>query len=753
MNSDPAICLLESKLGPIYEKIYHSRKELPEKFEVAQMSKQINDLQIELENERRLLCMELRNRAGEAGSKLGKFNQNLAVISFGLDKVHSNSQDLAQFCSQLAVNFTHITDKLDTATTIVSRAVMVQNYLKDISIYDLDEDFEKIKEKLKKANGLSFGEPGDEELLESLIKREAENYYYYNFLINMKSTKGMTTKYVNLHRTAEYVSKLLKIVDIAVKQKVAQTAFQNIKKHQSILIMTLLKQFNDDKNDNVDELKNISSSLFLLGVGEDAINNFIGKSLVFSSEQGIKLMYDDSILQDETSRILSHYDTFCTFITNDCKKLWPRICEIFDRSQTVKMRYIKKVAGILSTFVSGVLHFYVSNRIEEYCTALDTMYERTRQLINDIWKIDNQEFIIVQSFLDELFSNHQKCYGAIEIKVYTAVLRQKLSPTFDKLEKAKRPITIFTKSEDIINPFNVFDEELLPEFISISKASLTRCALLSFPDQTASNLKKLIKIFMNNNFSPLMTSFIKVCSNYISQNQDDDHNIPKFLKIIMLINSNILSLEDVYISTLKEILRPYSDAHSLYLRQKDELIENLEKETVIGLQACIDCAKNHSLKILSTQQKKSDFVIPEDSLPFITEACKQFCHFLKKMLNGISDYINGDNKVSFLTVLGNSLFNSITEHLLNYRFNITGALNLMMDVTEYQSALSLMNVQEIDEKTSELVKVSHIMTVSSNLVESAINDLTLSKGAMSLAKKLLMLRTDAKDINIIEIFQ
>lgn len=753
MISDPALCLLETKLSPIYEKITRSRKELPTSFDVTQLSKQINDLQFELENERRILCMELRNRAGEAGSKLGTFNQNLGAIGFKLDKAHTESKELASFCSQLAVNFTHITDKFDSAAAVVSKAVMIQCYLTDISIYDSSDDFNIIKEKLKKTNGLSFGDPGDEELLDALITREANNYYYYNYLNNIKTTKGLTTKNINIHRTAEYISKLLKIVDITVKQKVAQTAFQNIKKHQSILIINLLARFNDNQKYDVDELKNISSSLFLLGVGEEAINNFIGSSMVFSSEQGIKLMYEDSILKEDTPRILSHYDAFCLFITNDCKNLWPRISEIFDRPQTVKNRYIKKVGGVLSAFVGGVLHFYMSQRENEYCTTFSTMYERTEQMIIDICKIDNQDFISTQSFLDELFSVHQKGYGSIEIKVYKDNLRQLLNPLFDKLEKAMKPITIFRKSDDIVNPFTVFNEELLPEFISISKSCLCRCSLLSSPDQTASNLRKLIKIFITDNFNPLMISFVKVCSNYILQNPDDVGNIPKFLKIIMLLNSNILCLEDVYISTLKDILRPYSDVHSLYLRQKDEVIENLEKETVNGLQICIDCAVNYTTKVLNSNQKKNDFVTPDDSLPYITDACRTFCQFLKKMLKEINNYISGENKLSFLTVLGHSLFECIIDHLLLYRYNITGALNLMMDVTEYQAALGLMELQEMDELTTELVKVSHIMTVTSSLVENAVQDLTLTKKAMSYAKKLLMLRVDAKEINIMDIFQ
>lgn len=753
MITDPAICLLETKLAPIYEKVSRSRKELPTSFDVAQLSKQINDLQFELENERRILCIELRNRAGETGSKLGTFNQNLVGIGVRLDKAQAKSRDLATFCSQLAVNFTHITDKFDSAASVASKAVMIQCYLKDILIYDSSEDFEVVKDKLKKTHALSFGDPGDEELFDELIKKEANNYYYYNYLNNIKTSKGLTTKNVNIHRTAEYISRILKVVDITVKQKVAQTAFTNIRKHQSILIMNLLERFNNNKKYDIDELKNISASLFMLGVGEDAINNFIGSSMVFGSEQGIKLMYDDTILREDTSRILSHYDTFCLFITNDCKNLWPRISEIFDRPQTVKVRYIKKVSGVLSTFVSGVLLHYISYKPNEYCTTFHTMYERTEQMIQDISKIDNQEFATTLSFLDEIFGVHQKGYGVIEIRVYKDTLNRLLSPTFEKLEKVTKPVSFFRKTDDVVNPFSVFNEELLPEFISISKSCFCRCALLSSPDQTASNLKKLIKIFMTENFNPLMNSFVKVCADFIVQNPDDVLNIPKYLKIIMLLNSNILCLEDVYISTLKNILRPYSDVHSQYLRQKDEVLESLEKETVNGLQICIDCASNYSTKLLNSHQKKSDFITSEDSLPIITEACRKFCHFLKKTLNEIGDYISGENKISFLTVLGYSLLDRILDHLLLYKYNTTGALNLMMDVTEYQSTLGLMDIQEIDEILTELVKISNIMTISVTLVESAVQDLTLSKKALSYAKKLLMLRVDAKEINFMDIFQ
>ncbi|OHS94577.1 hypothetical protein TRFO_39234 [Tritrichomonas foetus] len=730
MSTDQAICLLESRLGPAYESIIHNRTGPPTRFEISGMIRILEKEKESLTIQRKELCQELANKSAEACSTRGTFGHNLVRITAALNRAEIDSKQLAEFTAKLSVDFTHITDRLDSATSLVSRAGLISSYLTDIAIYDSSQDFERVKEDLKKKTLLSFAE-------------EDEEFADKNYAEKMRIR--------NVHKTSEYIAKLLKIADIAEKQNVARVALANLQQHQSILAVRLLAKFNSGTT-KVDELKSIARSLNSLGLGEVSINNFIGMTAVFHSLEGANLLYSDELCREPTSRILDHFDAYCSFVSNECIKQWPIIDSIFERPTVVKQKFIKKVSCILQLFVTGVLSYYYGACPRDYCTMFASLYERSSEMLDIILNIDKQEVTTKIAVLDDLFIDHQKGYGAFEIMIFMKELTERTQLKEQLLDKAMKPLGFFRKAEDEVDPIALFEYELFPEMISLMKQTMSRCAIIAPPEQVSITLKKLSKIFLEDHFGPLIQDFIRAGQVYLQQNQEKIENIPRFLKMIMLINSNILSLEEVYMNTLKHVFLPFAGVHSSFLRQKEQLIEKLENETVDGLKVCIESIKVFTLKTLDTNQKRLDFLPAEDSLPTISEACQKYCPIMKKIIMDIGGQMWGENRAVFMASLGKAIIDTIVDHFCGYKYNTQGGMNLMMDVTEYQHVLELMEVQQIDDIGEDLVKVAHLMATASDLLPDVARNQTMSKRAMNYAKRLLILRQDSKDFCLLDVF-
>lgn len=754
MISDQAIVLLEAKLGPVYEKQKQSPEGITRFVETVKvLTSAITEAQTDLGNSRNNLCTELRNIGSLSDADLEQFTNGLDTISTELNTIQKKSNDLARFCGQLTSDFAQITDKLDTETTILSRAILIKSYLSDITIYDSTRNFDSVKRTLKKKSGLSFAEPGDEDLLRQEIHDDNENLYFVKFVNNIKNLKTSTSPNLNLHRTAEYVSKLLKIVAVTQKQGFVATAYANLTTHAGLLSRALHNMFINSEQTDIDELKNITNSLSLLTPIETIINTFVQASPLFSSEQSSALQFVDSLLDEPNARIIGKYETFTVFLSKTCASIWPTVQKIFDRPQLVKLRIIKKICEVLSSFIGPVLEKYKAQNCEEiYCQTFASLYQLSEKMIDSIFRIDNTEITSKQSVLDDLFSTYQSKYSGLEITVYLKRLNAQLDYKKELLDQAMKSPTLLRKSDDV-NPFALFSEELFPEIIVLSKQTLVRLSILSKPNTVQPNLKKVTQVFLEDNFGRLMIQFVKATRVHIINNPDIIDNVPKFVQLIMMLNSNILSLEEIYNNTLKAVYRPYAQVHQLFLKWKEQLIVNLENETVSGLETCINCVTNYTKKLLSSKQKKIDFYSNHDVPdPNITEACESFCSFFKKFLSDISSSITGENAISFMTVLGLRLFDCIVDHLTSYKYNLSGGFNLMVDVNEYKMVFDEMKVPVIDEIFSELVAVSRIMTVLPEHISDLFNSLTLSDKAIQFAKKFIQQRSDDKKFNIAEIW-
>ncbi|KAH0796420.1 uncharacterized protein GO595_010313 [Histomonas meleagridis] len=203
------------------------------------------DSQKELLEQRERSIAQLKQSTKEVKSLKIKFCTDLRLIDEELSEVHSQSKDLSESCSKLSVDFTQITDRLDVATSLVRKADTISTYIQNIQIFGSDSDLDSVLTKLKNTT----------------------------FPLN------------DQFKTAEYLSKLIKIIDISEKKANIECARINLESYRTRLSQELLRTFKDkltSAHSTPEELHNYARSLSYLQLGHETIRAYIDMSPVFS---------------------------------------------------------------------------------------------------------------------------------------------------------------------------------------------------------------------------------------------------------------------------------------------------------------------------------------------------------------------------------------------------------------------------------------------------------------------------------------
>ncbi|PWA66511.1 exocyst complex component Sec10-like protein [Artemisia annua] len=106
-------------------------------------------------------------------------------------------------------------------------------------------------------------------------------------------------------------------------------------------------------------------------------------------------------------------------------------------------------------------------------------------------------------------------------------------------------------------------------------------------------------------------------------------------------------------------------------------------------------------RLLTAEQKATEYRSVDDSLMVDhrrTTACTRVVAYLSRVLTAVE----GLNKQSFLTELGNRLHKVLTTHWLKFSFNASGGLKLKRDINEYRDFLQNFNTPTVNEKFESL---------------------------------------------------
>ena len=702
--------------------------------------------QKELHEQQETNILKLKQSTHDAKILKAQFCSDLRTIDKELSEVHSQSRDLSESCSKLSVDFTQITDRLDSATSLVRKADTISLYLNNIKTFGSSNNFESVLSSLRIT---SF--PTNDEF-----------------------------------KAAEQVSKLLKLIsisdisDASPNKPLASAALSNLESYRARLSSSLISDFKDKltsgatdshssggrhsrahspSKPSVDphELHEYVKALSYLQLGQNAINDYISRFPIFFSPRYTRLHFGSDILKLPFDQIFENYSKLCSAISSECTKLWDTIDVIFDPTQQVKIKLLRNIFdGIIYDYVHNVLEHFEGISPFDFCRMLENMYRRTSSMLESILKLDNQQYTSL-NLMDKVFRDNQSKYSAQERIVLDDSMKQLIRGPMSLLDKfeSQNVITRIIKSnEDSIDPFTIFDETICSQILSIASSTWERCALLSLPENVEGDLQGIMDCFLNKTLYAYILRFVRCCSQHLAASGCSKY-VGMFIKMLIMVNSFVLTLEDKYTKSLKGILIHHSAAHARFNASRGEFIRRLEIVIRDGLSNCVSVVASHAKSLLSGAQRKTDFNPPAESAPVRSGACGAFVGFVRDFIADTRASISGENRVSFYTAVGSRLLEVVREHLLQYKYNTYGALALNIDSNEYESAFELFQIDELRDGAAALHACASLMITDLRSLARDEGKVAriVPQGSEEFARKLLSQNVELKSSDIDAFFK
>ncbi|KAJ8435918.1 hypothetical protein Cgig2_013265 [Carnegiea gigantea] len=186
-----------------------------------------------------------------------------------------------------------------------------------------------------------------------------------------------------------------------------------------------------------------------------------------------------------------------------------------------------------------------------------------------------------------------------------------------------------------------------------------------------------------------------------------------------------------FANSISRLLLPVDGAHAASCEEMAAAMSKAEAAAHKGLQQCIDTVMAEAERLLSVEQKATDFRSPDDGIiadhrP--TTACTRVVTYLSRVLESAFTALEGLNKQAFLTELGNRLHKVLLNHWRKFTFNPSGGLRLKRDITEYGEFVRSFNAPSVDEKFEVLGILANAFIVAPESLS------TLFEGTPSIRK-------------------
>uniref|UniRef100_A0A0E0BQT7 Exocyst complex component Sec10 n=1 Tax=Oryza glumipatula TaxID=40148 RepID=A0A0E0BQT7_9ORYZ len=221
-----------------------------------------------------------------------------------------------------------------------------------------------------------------------------------------------------------------------------------------------------------------------------------------------------------------------------------------------------------------------------------------------------------------------------------------------------------------------------------------------------------------------------------------------FMIAVQRCASSVAILQQYFSNTISRLLLPVDGAHPSACEDMGSAVSVVEAAAHKGLLQCIDTVMSEVERLLSSEQKATDYRTPDDGAApdhRPTNACIRIVAYLSRVLEVAFSALEGLNKQSFLTELGNRLHKGLLNHWQKFTFSPSGGLRLKRDITEYGEFVRSFNAPSIDEKFELLGIMANVFIVAPESLAS------LFEGTPSIRKdalRFIQLRDDYKTAKI-----
>ncbi|EXB51622.1 Exocyst complex component 5 [Morus notabilis] len=444
-----------------------------------------------------------------------------------------------------------------------------------------------------------------------------------------------------------------------------------------------------------------------------------------------------------------------------------------------------------------------------YLRMLAVAYEKTQELARDLCAVGCGD-LDVEGLTESLFSSHKDEYPEHE----QASLRQLYQAKMAELRAETQQVSDSTgtigrsKGASVASSHQQISVTVVTEFVRWNEEAISRCSLFSSqPATLATNVKAVFTCLLDQ-VSQYITEglerardglteaaalreryvlgtgvsrrvaaaaasaqFVVYPENgglkvhYMVPVQAEaaaaagESSFRSFMVAVQRCGSSVAIVQQYFANSISRLLLPVDGAHAASCEEMATAMSSAEGAAYKGLQQCIETVMAEVERLLSAEQKSTDYRSPDDGIApdhRPTNACTSckmlsidklpfpywfrisnnaFCllfarvvAYLSRVLESAFTALEGLNKQAFLTELGNRLHKGLLNHWQKFTFNPSGGLRLKRDITEYGEFVRSFNAPSVDEKFELLGIMANVFIVAPESLS------TLFEGTPSIRK-------------------
>ncbi|XP_071691097.1 exocyst complex component SEC10a-like [Rutidosis leptorrhynchoides] len=557
----------------------------------------------------------------------------------------------------------------------------------------------------------------------------------------------------------------------ATASKGLEVAVTNLQEYCNELENKLLSRF--DSASQRRELTNMAECAKILSQfnrGTSAMQHYVG----------LRPMFDVEVMNEDSRLVLGDQDstTDPVDVNVTLSELYKKITDTVRKESATIRAVFPCPNDVMSILVQRVMEDRIPNLLEkllvkpslvnpplmkqggllQYLRRLAVGYERTQELAKDLRDVGCGD-LDVEGLTEALFSEHKDIYLQYERASMSQLYKAKIDELHAEGQLSSKGASISVT--------------VVTEFVSWNEEAISRCKLFSHqPANLAANAKAVFTCLLDQvrqytteglerareglrEAASQRERFVlgrKVASGASSAAEAaggaGENSFRSFMLALQGCGSSVAIIQQYFSNSISRLLLPVDGAHAATCEEMAAAMSSSETSACRGLQQCIEIVITEVERLLSSEQKATDFKSLDDGLladPRPTAACSRVVSYLSRVLESAFTALEGLNKQSFLTELGNRLHKAVTNHWLKFSFNASGGLKLKRDITEYGDFIRNFNTPTVDEKFESLSIMANIFIVAPESLASLIEGTPSIKKE---AQRFVQLRDDYRSAKL-----
>lgn len=716
----------------------------------------------ELVDLRRQIDKRLQNLKKEVAVQDAKHRKTLGELEKGVDGLFDSFARLDSRISSVGQTAAKIGDHLQSAESqreTASQTIDLIKYLMEFNSTpgDLMELSPLFSDDSRVAEAASIAQK-----LRSFAEEDVGRHGVSSAVGSANASRGLEVAVANLQEYCnELENRLLARFDAASQRRELSTMAECAK---------ILSQFNR---------------------GTSAMQHYVAIRPMFIDVEimntDIQVVLGDEGLQADCDSIADGLSTLYKEIADTVRKEAATITAVFPSPNEVMAILVQRV---LEQRVTTILDRIIvkpslaslpplEGGLLQYLRILAVAYDKTKEMAKDLQSIGCGD-LDIEGLTESIYVAHKDEYTEFEQASLRQLFQSKMAELRAEAKQQSESTGSIGRAKGAsltTSPQQQISVTVVTEFVRWNEEAITRCTLLfSQPTTVAANVRSIFACLLDqvsqyltegldrareslNEAAALRDRYVigtsvsrRVAAAAASAQEvaasAGESSFRSFMIAVQRCTSSVAILQQYFSNTISRLLLPVDGAHPSACEDMGSAVSVVEAAAHKGLLQCIDTVMSEVERLLSSEQKATDYRTPDDGAApdhRPTNACIRIVAYLSRVLEVAFSALEVLNKQSFLTELGNRLHKGLLNHWQKFTFSPSGGLRLKRDITEYGDFVRSFNAPSIDEKFELLGIVANVFIVAPESLAS------LFEGTPSIRKdalRFIQLRDDYKTAKI-----